>query len=118
MVSVVGLVVNLVGIFAFRHAHSHGGGSSHGHGNHGHSQHGHSHHGHSHCHGHGRSHADEDHHQDRSVNMQGKSEKAWPCTAICRPSIIAHIIEKNVGNLLSVTRCVFHTFLQSARHVS
>lgn len=72
VVSVVGLVVNLVGIFAFRHAHSHGGGgSSHGHGNHGHSQHGHSHHGHSHCHGHGRSHADEDHHQDRSVNMQG-----------------------------------------------
>lgn len=54
--------MNLVGIFAFRHAHSHGG-SSHGHGSHGHSHHGHSH-------GHG--HAHDDHH-DRSVNMQGKN---------------------------------------------
>ena len=52
--------MNLVGIFAFRHAHSHGG-SSHGHGSHGHSHH-------SHSHGHG--HAHDDHH-DRSVNMQG-----------------------------------------------
>lgn len=62
VVSVGGLLVNLVGIFAFRHAHSHGG-SSHGHGSHGHSHHGHSH-------GHG--HAHDDHH-DRSVNMQGKN---------------------------------------------
>lgn len=66
VVSVGGLLVNLVGIFAFRHAHSHGS-SSHGHGSHGHSHHGHSHHGHSHGHGH----AHDDHH-DRSVNMQGK----------------------------------------------
>ncbi|XP_073242547.1 proton-coupled zinc antiporter SLC30A5-like isoform X3 [Porites lutea] len=65
VVSVGGLVVNLVGIFAFRHAHSHGGSS------HGNSNHGHSHHGHSHCHGHGQGHTDEDHHHDRSVNMQG-----------------------------------------------
>ena len=63
--SVVGLLVNLVGIFAFRHAHSHGG-SSHGH------SHDHSHRGHSHCHGHGHGHTDEDYHHDRSVNMQGK----------------------------------------------
>ncbi|KAK2564461.1 Zinc transporter 5 [Acropora cervicornis] len=72
VVSVGGLVVNLVGIFAFSHAHSHGGSSSHGHSNHGHSHHGHGHHGHGHhghghCHGHGRSHADEDRHHDRSV---------------------------------------------------
>ena len=66
VVSVGGLVVNLVGIFAFRHAHSHGGSS------HGNSNHGHSHHGHSHCHGHGKGHTDEDHHHDRSVNMQGR----------------------------------------------
>lgn len=62
VVSVGGLLVNLVGIFAFRHAHSHGG-SSHGHGSHGHSHHGHSH-GHGHVH---------DDHHDRSVNMQGKN---------------------------------------------
>ncbi|PFX34488.1 Zinc transporter 5 [Stylophora pistillata] len=67
VVSVGGLVVNLVGIFAFRHAHSHGS-SSHGHSHHGHGNQGHGHHGHSHGHGHG--HAHDDHH-DRSVNMQG-----------------------------------------------
>ncbi|KAJ9576408.1 hypothetical protein L9F63_006720, partial [Diploptera punctata] len=46
VVSVLGLLVNLVGIYAFQHGHghSHGGGSSHGHshGGHGHS-HSHSH---------------------------------------------------------------------------
>ncbi|GFO13665.1 Zinc transporter 5-like [Plakobranchus ocellatus] len=52
-VSVLGLLVNLIGIFAFQsslsHGHSHGGG---GHG------HGHSHsHSHSHSHGHGHSHS-------------------------------------------------------------
>ncbi|XP_077478189.1 proton-coupled zinc antiporter SLC30A5 isoform X1 [Stigmatopora argus] len=59
-VSVGGLLVNLVGICAFSHAHSHGGKSCSGH-DHGHSHHGHSHadqghggHGHSHGgHGHG-----------------------------------------------------------------
>lgn len=54
LVSFVGLVVNLIGIFAFNHGHAHGGhGHDHGHG-HGH----HHHHGHDHGHGH-------------SANMQG-----------------------------------------------
>lgn len=64
-VSVGGLLVNLVGICAFSHAHSHGGMScpsnDHGHSHHGHShgEHGHSHGGHGHGghnhggHGHG-----------------------------------------------------------------
>uniref|UniRef100_A0A8C7DRY3 Zinc transporter n=1 Tax=Naja naja TaxID=35670 RepID=A0A8C7DRY3_NAJNA len=57
-VSVGGLIVNLVGICAFSHAHSHGpsrgGCHEHSHSHHGHS-HGHSHndHGHTHNHGHG-----------------------------------------------------------------
>lgn len=54
-VSVGGLLVNLVGICAFSHAHSHGGKSCSSH-DHGHSHHGHSHseHGHGHGgHGHG-----------------------------------------------------------------
>ena len=71
VVSVGGLLVNLVGILAFRHAHSHG--SSHAHQGH---DHGHSHahgHGHSHAHGHGHSHGNQhDQHSDRSVNMQGR----------------------------------------------
>ncbi|KAI9360740.1 cation efflux family-domain-containing protein [Pilaira anomala] len=50
LVSFVGLVVNLIGIFAFNHGHAHGGhGHDHGHGHH---------HGHDHGHGH-------------SANMQG-----------------------------------------------
>ncbi|KAG7247945.1 hypothetical protein CRUP_019536, partial [Coryphaenoides rupestris] len=58
-VSVGGLLVNLVGICAFSHAHSHGGKScpSSDHGGHGHSEHSHGGHGHSHGGGgHGHSH--------------------------------------------------------------
>ncbi|KAI8991507.1 Metallo-dependent phosphatase-like protein [Mycotypha africana] len=54
-ISFIGLVVNLVGIFAFNHGHAHG--HSHGH------DHGHGHgHGHHHHHGHNHGH---------SANMQG-----------------------------------------------
>ncbi|KAL1922862.1 uncharacterized protein VTP21DRAFT_9238 [Calcarisporiella thermophila] len=67
LVSTLGLVVNLVGIFAFNHGHAHGHshGHSHGHGHdHGHC-HGHHHHGHSHGHHHhGHSHG-------HNANMQG-----------------------------------------------
>uniref|UniRef100_A0A0K8TPW9 Putative zinc transporter 7-like isoform x2 n=1 Tax=Tabanus bromius TaxID=304241 RepID=A0A0K8TPW9_TABBR len=75
VVSVLGLLVNLVGIYAFQHGHGHShGGSSHGHshgGGHGHSHGGHSnshtavnimddhsHNNHSQSHDHGHSHAD------------------------------------------------------------
>ncbi|VDL88891.1 unnamed protein product [Schistocephalus solidus] len=61
-VSVGGLLVNLVGIFALGHAHSHGGGGTHGH-SHGGGTHSHSHglgHNHSHSALHGPSH-DSDH---------------------------------------------------------
>uniref|UniRef100_A0A672JM13 Zinc transporter n=1 Tax=Salarias fasciatus TaxID=181472 RepID=A0A672JM13_SALFA len=47
-VSVGGLLVNLVGICAFSHAHSHGGKSCHGGHGHSHASHGHGGHGHSH----------------------------------------------------------------------
>ncbi|XP_046740337.1 zinc transporter 7 [Diprion similis] len=51
VVSVLGLLVNLVGVYAFQHGHGHSHGGSHGH-SHGDS-HGHSHnHGHSHGHDH------------------------------------------------------------------
>ena len=48
LVSFVGLLVNLIGIFAFNHGHAHGHGHGHDHG-----------HGHHHGHGH-------------SANMEGK----------------------------------------------
>ncbi|XP_013147756.1 PREDICTED: zinc transporter 7 [Papilio polytes] len=50
LVSVLGFLVNLVGIYAFHHGHGHGHGHSHG--GHGHS------HNHDHGHGHGHSHDD------------------------------------------------------------
>ncbi|RZF38288.1 hypothetical protein LSTR_LSTR009011 [Laodelphax striatellus] len=55
VVSVLGLLVNLVGIYAFQHGHghSHGGGGGGGHGHsHGGGNHGHSHNNHDHGHGH------------------------------------------------------------------
>ncbi|KAH8548188.1 putative disease resistance protein [Umbelopsis sp. PMI_123] len=63
LVSFVGLLVNLVGIFAFNHGHGHGHDHDHGHG-HGH---GHSHdHGHGHGHGHGHEHG-----HGHNANMEG-----------------------------------------------
>ncbi len=79
VISVLGFIVNIIGIFVFQHGgdhhgHSHGGGGG---GNHGHSHgngsaHGHSHsngsvHGHSHDH-HGHSHNDNHDLEDNSSN--------------------------------------------------
>ncbi|CAO3637099.1 unnamed protein product [Cunninghamella echinulata] len=47
LISFIGLIVNLVGIFAFNHGHAHGHGHSHGHDHHHGHSHGHDHHGHS-----------------------------------------------------------------------
>ncbi|XP_019546356.3 zinc transporter 7 [Aedes albopictus] len=84
VVSVLGLLVNLVGIYAFQHGghgHSHGGGHGHSHGGggggggHGHSHGGHSdtHHLLANNHGHGHSHGGDDHHGhshgSASINM-------------------------------------------------
>lgn len=69
VVSVLGLLVNLVGIFAFHHGHGHGhshGGSDHGH-SHEHS-HSHSHSTESHSHSHSHSTSTDDH---KNENMYG-----------------------------------------------
>lgn len=63
VVSTLGLLVNLVGMFSFgHHHHGHDHGHSHGGHDHGHDHHDHDHdhdHGHSHNHGHGHSHDNE-----------------------------------------------------------
>lgn len=69
VVSVLGFLVNMVGIFAFQHGHSHGGGEGHGHSHSVGASHGHSHgvgmddsdHGHSHEKKHGHSHESDSH---------------------------------------------------------
>ncbi|EGP86880.1 uncharacterized protein MYCGRDRAFT_12884, partial [Zymoseptoria tritici IPO323] len=69
VVSTMGFVVNMIGLFAFGHAHhghdhGHGHGHSHGHDDHAGHSHGHDHgHDHSHDHSHGHAH---DHSQDHS----------------------------------------------------
>lgn len=75
VVSVLGLLVNLVGIYAFQHGghgHSHGGGHGHSHGGggHGHS-HGHSHDESNHllANNHGHSHGGDDHHHHNSTSV-------------------------------------------------
>lgn len=86
-VSVGGLLVNLVGICAFSHAHAHGGKTcssqdhvqshhGHGHGEHGHGGHGHSHHG-GHGHGgHGHSHGSGG--GGMNANMRGEASSFIP----------------------------------------
>uniref|UniRef100_A0A8C5JYL2 Zinc transporter n=1 Tax=Jaculus jaculus TaxID=51337 RepID=A0A8C5JYL2_JACJA len=75
-VSVGGLVVNLIGICAFSHAHSHSHGASQGscHS----SEHGHSHHAHGHSdHGHGHSHGPTG--GGMNANMRGESWQGAAC---------------------------------------
>lgn len=78
VVSVLGLLVNLVGIYVFQHGgshgHSHGGGGGHGH-SHGGGGHGHSHggggHGHSHDGGGHHALGDDPYNQQVSISMGG-----------------------------------------------
>ncbi|CAH1796787.1 unnamed protein product [Owenia fusiformis] len=108
-VSVAGLIVNLVGITAFRHAHSHGGGGGHGHshgGGHGHAHggqgHGHSNSNHSHSNGnHGHSHAASEpcassstHH---NTNMEGVFLHVLADTLGSVGVIISSILIENFG---------------------
>ncbi|XP_063962354.1 zinc transporter 7-like [Lytechinus pictus] len=108
IVSVLGLIVNLVGIFAFGHGHSHGGGG-HGHshdtpanGGHGHSHveslshslakdshgHGHSHGGHGHSHGLG--YKDED--SEHQHTPQGSSKQILK-------GVFLHILADTLGSV-------------------
>ncbi|XP_064619343.1 proton-coupled zinc antiporter SLC30A5-like isoform X2 [Lineus longissimus] len=97
-VSVLGLLVNLIGICAFRHAHSHGHGHSHG-GGHGHSHapagqgHGHSHGGHGHSHG-SQVQVDHPHH---NTNMEGVFLHVLADTLGSVGVIISSILIENFG---------------------
>ncbi|KAG2173845.1 hypothetical protein INT43_005265 [Umbelopsis isabellina] len=86
LVSFVGLLVNLVGIFAFNHGHAHGG-HDHGHGHsHGHDHHGHSH-GHDHGHGHSHGH---DHGHGHNANMEAG------CYGV---GVFLHILADTLGSV-------------------
>ncbi|OXB81511.1 UNVERIFIED_CONTAM: hypothetical protein H355_004417 [Colinus virginianus] len=106
-VSILGFIVNLIGIFVFQHGghgHSHGSGHEHSHSlfngglSHGHSHrgHGHSHehkHGHDHGHSHGLSHGQDYCHDDHSPEeMTGSSKQILQ-------GVFLHIVADTLGSI-------------------
>nr|UJH94458.1 Cis4 [Starmerella bombicola] len=91
VISVLGLVVNLVGIFAFNHGHDHG----HGHGH----EHGHSH-GHSHEHSHEHSHA-ENHlpSSDCGLTHDNRCDERGEASSENLHGIFLHIIADTMGSV-------------------
>ncbi|XP_032426124.1 zinc transporter 5 [Xiphophorus hellerii] len=113
-VSVGGLLVNLVGICAFSHAHSHAhGGKScssqdHGHSHHGHShgEHGHAHGGHGHSHGgHGHAHSHGSGSRGMNANMRGVFLHVLADTLGSVGVIISTILIRQFGWLIADPIC-------------
>ncbi|XP_034233472.1 zinc transporter 7 [Thrips palmi] len=87
VVSILGFLVNLVGIYAFQHGHGH----SHGGGGHGHS-HGGGGHGHSHG-GHGHSHGDDHNHSHGSeINLSSGNSQIMQ-------GVFLHILADTLGSV-------------------
>ncbi|KAJ3648679.1 hypothetical protein Zmor_020463 [Zophobas morio] len=80
VISVLGLLVNLVGIYAFQHGHGHSHGGSHGH-SHG-SGHGHSHNSHGHSH---------DYTLDMDISSSGNSQ--------IMKGVFLHILADTLGSV-------------------
>uniref|UniRef100_A0A1A8FYQ4 Zinc transporter n=2 Tax=Nothobranchius korthausae TaxID=1143690 RepID=A0A1A8FYQ4_9TELE len=109
-VSVGGLLVNLVGICAFSHAHSHGGKScssqdhGHSHGEHAHGGHGHAHGGHGHAHG-GHGHAHSSGSRGMNANMRGVFLHVLADTLGSVGVIISTILIRQFGWLIADPIC-------------
>ncbi|KXS21706.1 cation efflux protein [Gonapodya prolifera JEL478] len=90
VVAILGLLVNLVGIFAFDHATLHG----HSHDHHDHGDHGHGHsHGHSHSHDHGHDHGNGSAHTGHSY--ESKSSEANPLMQ----GMFLHVLADTMGSV-------------------
>lgn len=113
VVSVLGFLVNLVGIYAFQHGHghSHGGGGSHGHSHssHSHDDHQHlvgnnSHHGHSHDHAAGH----HDHHH--GINIAEPQNLTQANSQIMR-GVFLHILADTLGSVgVIISAVLMHLF--------
>eukprot|EP00112_Aurelia_sp_Birch-Aquarium-sp1_P010818 Seg2298.6 transcript_id=Seg2298.6/GoldUCD/mRNA.D3Y31 product="Zinc transporter 5" protein_id=Seg2298.6/GoldUCD/D3Y31 len=98
-VSVAGLFVNLIGIFAFSHAHSHGGvACDHGKSDGGHF--GHSHHDdHDHSHGsHGHSHGNKGHSHGSHGHSHGNTKKQSKGTTNMQ-GVFLHVVADTLGSV-------------------
>ncbi|XP_048875794.1 zinc transporter 5 [Brienomyrus brachyistius] len=110
-VSIGGLIVNLVGICAFSHAHSHhtskGGCSAHdhGHSHHGHAEHAHGGHGHAHTHSHGHGHSHGAGGGRMNANMRGVFLHILADTLGSVGVIISTILIRQFGWLIADPIC-------------
>ncbi|XP_012275612.1 zinc transporter 7 [Orussus abietinus] len=86
IVSVLGLLVNLVGIYAFQHGHGHSHGGGHGHS--------HSHGGHGHSHNHNHSHDDHRDHIDMELDQSASSGNSQ-----IMKGVFLHILADTLGSV-------------------
>lgn len=95
IVSILGLLVNLVGIFAFNHGHDHGHGHGHSHG-----------HSHTQSHSHTESHSHADSHSDPNSHSNSHSDSHSPSNEECNEGmndnmkgIFLHILADTLGSV-------------------
>ncbi|NWY02476.1 ZNT5 protein, partial [Nothoprocta ornata] len=99
-VSVGGLLVNLVGICAFSHAHSHGAprAGCHAH-EHGHAHHGHAHGEHGHAHGAAAA--------PMNANMRGKCARRAKPPLQQAPGVFLHVLADTLGSVGVIVSTIF-----------
>lgn len=100
VVSVLGFLVNLVGIYAFQHGHAHGGSHGHSHGGHSHSSNNHSDHllsvnTNSHAH----NHDDHDHHGHSHNDFHGHSHNSQSGNSQIMRGVFLHILADTLGSV-------------------
>lgn len=124
VVSVLGFIVNLIGIYAFQHGHthSHGGGGGHGHSHTSQSSHNHNdhqtlllndhHHGHSHDHDHHHDHNHHhDHHHDHSIEMQIEKQQLTSGNSQIMRGVFLHILADTLGSVgVIISAVLMHLF--------
>lgn len=129
VVSVLGFIVNLIGIYAFQHGHghSHGGGGDHGH-SHSHTSqsshnhddhqhllindhhHGHDNHGHSHDH-HDHNHTNSHHHGDHSIELQIERQQLTGANSQIMRGVFLHILADTLGSVgVIISAVLMHLF--------
>lgn len=121
VVSVLGFLVNLVGIYAFQHGHghSHGGGGhghSHGGGGHGHSHSSHSHDDHDHLlpnannHGHSHNHHSE-HHNSHGIDLTEHQKQLTSANSQIMRGVFLHILADTLGSVgVIISAVLMHLF--------
>lgn len=122
VVSVLGFLVNLVGIYAFQHGHGHShGGTGHGH-SHGGAGHGHSHSSHSHddhqhllsnANNHGHSHNGHHaaHHNSHGIDLTEHQQQLTNANSQIMRGVFLHILADTLGSVgVIISAVLMHLF--------